>query len=79
MNYLDKTDLYNIVSLKRYKEFNLFMDILAKKANYLSSKCIVTKDDVEARWLQGRVQELLDLMRDIKRADEELKARQNAK
>jgi hypothetical protein len=69
---LDKQELQTIVILKRVPEFKQFIDILNKSLNALSLKNATVNDEILVRWNQGRIQELLDITKQIKSADEEL-------
>jgi hypothetical protein len=74
MKLLDKSDLQCIVILKRTPEFPQFMEILNQSLKELALVTTTIKDDVVLRWNQGKSQELLDIIRKIKSADEELHA-----
>jgi hypothetical protein len=60
--------------LKRAPEFKIFLDILNRSINHISITNAICKDDTVMRWNQGRAQELLDIIKVIKNADEELHA-----
>ncbi len=69
---LDKNDLQTLVILKRTQEWPRFMDILSRSISVLTIANATIKDEVQLRWNQGKVQELLDIIRQIKTSDEEL-------
>jgi hypothetical protein len=70
---LDKSELQAIVILKRSPEGKTFIDALNRSANFLSLQNASQRDDVQSRWTQGRVQELLDILNKIKNAEEDLR------
>jgi hypothetical protein len=70
---LDKQELQAIVVLKRTPDFKTFLDILNKSVNVLFISNASQKDEIVARWNQGRTQEILDILNKIKNADEDLR------
>jgi hypothetical protein len=72
MIQLDKNELQAIIILKRNPEFKIFLDIFNRSVGALSIINASLKDEVSVRWNQGRIQELLEIIRKIKTADEEL-------
>jgi hypothetical protein len=70
---LDKHDIQNIVLLLRYQEFIKFIELLNKSANALAIGNAAIKDETLAKWNQGRIQELLDILKIIRSASEDLK------
>jgi hypothetical protein len=72
MIQLEKQELQALVILKRVPEYKTLSDILEKRIRTISLANAIIKDDIQARWNQGRVQELLDLLKMFKTADEEL-------
>jgi hypothetical protein len=69
---LDKQELQVLVSLRRNSDFIKFIEILNRSANALAIGNALTKDDVLTRWNQGKIQELLEILKAIKNADEDL-------
>ena len=69
---LDKHDLQVIVLLRRNPDFVKFIEILNKAAHAVAIGNAQIKDEVISRWNQGRLQELLDILKIIKNADEDM-------
>ncbi len=70
---LDKRDLQDIVILKRVPEFTRFIDIINKSINVLAIGNATIKDEVQVHWNQGKIQELLSVLKVVKNAEEELR------
>lgn len=71
---IDKNDIQNIVILKRVPEFKKLMELIKRRITELSIKNAVIKDEVLMHWNQGRVQELLDIIKEVESADENLRS-----
>lgn len=69
---LDKQDIQNIVLLRRYPEFEKFIALLNRSAEVLAIANAAIKDDTLVKWNQGRVQELIDILKVIRNANEDL-------
>lgn len=68
MKKLNRSELETIIKLSAHEEFENFLAILRDSSYLLSVVNSRLKDEVEVRWNQGRVQELLDILKIISEA-----------
>jgi hypothetical protein len=69
----EKRDLQDIAILKRVPEFMRFIDMLNKSTNFLAISNASIKDETQMHWNQGKIQELLSILKTVKNAEEELR------
>jgi C4-dicarboxylate transporter len=72
MKKLERPELEALVSISGNIDFITFTNILKETAHEIAIKNSTIIEEVQFRWNQGRVQEILDILKKIRDAKDEL-------
>ena len=72
MKKLERSELESLVSISGNIDFIAFINILKETAHEIAIKNSSVIEEVQFRWNQGRIQEILDILKKIRDASEEL-------
>lgn len=72
MKKLNREDMEVILRLKTQEDFILFLGILKESTHLLGIANGLLRDEIDVRWNQGKMQELLDIIKKINDTDTDL-------
>jgi hypothetical protein len=72
MKKLERSELEAVIRINANPDFQIFTGIIKDSAYELAIKNSNIQDETQLRWNQGRTQELLDILKKIRDAGEDL-------